>query len=434
MSEFTKLGGYLIQGQPEVVHDSALSGNGLEGSPLGLSEEFITGTMRPATQSALNLNIGHPENNSVAEVGATIGSNNTAASTGLAVGFGASAFGMSIAVGENAYASNRGIAVGRGVDANGIAAFGTYNAEINTGHDCIFVVGNGTDSANRSDAFKIYKDGRVVAPNFVTTNNVHLSALTGVSEANDLVHSNSGTWDGVSAKLDTTASSNFYTTANESGFITGVPTGTMNESAFSYDASNNITAYNGSAFKAGDEFPQSATEAIETVTANSADWNGTTETVSSNSGAWGGSALPISAGPGIKFEMIDNTLVASTDETVLWSGNLSSKNTEITLLDSLKNYNSYKIYGYNTENKYGVVSEFTYNSAGPNWFSITNTRIQDNSYLTIYGSVVSANTNWNKLKITYMSNKYCISGGITHSTGYGVGITKIVGINRIAGV
>lgn len=28
MSEFTKLGGYLIQGQPEVVHDNTLSGNG----------------------------------------------------------------------------------------------------------------------------------------------------------------------------------------------------------------------------------------------------------------------------------------------------------------------------------------------------------------------------------------------------------------------
>jgi hypothetical protein len=125
-------------------------------------------------------------------------------------------------------------------------------------------------------------------------------------------------------------------------------------------------------------------------------------------------------------------VVPGYNETVLWEGNLSSKNTEITLLDSLKNYNSYKIYGYNTENKYGVVSEFTYNSAGPNWFSITNTRIQDNGYLTIYGSYVSANTDWNKLKITYMSNKYCISGGLTHSTGYGVGITKIVGINRKA--
>jgi hypothetical protein len=115
---------------------------------------------------------------------------------------------------------------------------------------------------------------------------------------------------------------------------------------------------------------------------------------------------------------------------VLWEGNLSSKNVEISLSDTLKNFNSYKIYGYNTENKYGVVSEFTYNSAGPNWFSLTNTRIQDNAYLTIYGSFVSANPNWNKLKITYMSNKFCISGGLSHSTSYGVGITKIVGIGR----
>lgn len=373
MSEFTKLGGYLIQGQPEVVHDSALSGNGLEGSPLGLSEEFITGTLRPVTQSALNLNIGHTEDNSVAQVGATIGGHNTAANTGLAVGAYASAFNMAIAVGEYAYANQRGIAVGNGVGADNIAAFGTHNAERNTGHGCIFVVGNGTDSANRSDAFKIYNDGRVEAPNFVTTNNVHLSALTGVSEANALVHSNSGTWNGVSAKLDTSAFSDvsgtfltglpndisvrdlnasrhvrattagqdiygnldyagmyfrsgsqrpynigidntgsnfyiatakngferiyassiqswngkqdasamtayqpvgdYYSASNPSGFITGVPAGTMNESAFGYDASNNITAYNGSAFKAGDEFPQSATEAIETVTANSGAWN-----------------------------------------------------------------------------------------------------------------------------------------------------------------
>jgi hypothetical protein len=115
-----------------------------------------------------------------------------------------------------------------------------------------------------------------------------------------------------SNKLDTTAFSDV-----SGNFLTEVPAGTMNESAFSYDASDNITAYNGSAFKAGDEFPQSATEAIETVTSNSADWNGTTDTVSSNSGVWGGSALPISAGPGIKFEMVNDTLVASTQGPIL---------------------------------------------------------------------------------------------------------------------
>ena len=141
--------------------------------------------------------------------------------------------------------------------------------------------------------------------------------------------------------------------------------------------------------------------------------------------------LTFSAGPGISIDSPSEGVVRiGVDETVLWSGNLSAKDIEISLTDSLKNYNSYKVFGYNTENKYGIVNEYTYNSAGPNWFSITDTRIQNNSYLTIYGDYVSANADWDRLKITYMSNKYCISGGLTHSTTFGVAITKIVGINR----
>ena len=146
------------------------------------------------------------------------------------------------------------------------------------------------------------------------------------------------------------------------------------------------------------------------------------------------SATNFIAGNGIKIDSPSaGTVRIGTDETVLWSGNLSAKDIEISLTDSLKNYDSYKVYGYNTENKYGIVNEYTYNSAGPNWFSITDTRIQNNQYLTIYGDYVSANSDWDKLKITYMSNKYCISGGLTHSALFGVAITKIVGINRISG-
>ena len=146
------------------------------------------------------------------------------------------------------------------------------------------------------------------------------------------------------------------------------------------------------------------------------------------------SATNFIAGPGISIDSPSaGTVRIGNDETVLWSGNVWDKNIEIVLSDSLKNYDSYKVYGYNTENKYGIVNEYTYHSASPNWFSITDTRIQNNNYLTIYGSYVSANTDWDKLKITYMSNKYCISGGLTHSTTFGVAITKIVGINRISG-
>ena len=109
-----------------------------------------------------------------------------------------------------------------------------------------------------------------------------------------------------SAKLDASVYA-----ADSGSFLTAVPAGTMNESNFGYDASNNITAYNGSAFKAGDEFPQSATDAINVVTGGSANWNSTTATVATNSGAWGGQGIELSAGFGIDIQLVDNKLVIS---------------------------------------------------------------------------------------------------------------------------
>ena len=58
------------------------------------------------------------------------------------------------------------------------------------------------------------------------------------------------------AYLTTGDSANFYTTANESGFISEVPAGTMNESAFEYDENDNISGYNGSAFAGGSDVPE----------------------------------------------------------------------------------------------------------------------------------------------------------------------------------
>jgi hypothetical protein len=43
----------------------------------------------------------------------------------------------------------------------------------------------------------------------------------------------------------------YLTTADSANFLTGVPAGTMNESAFDYNVSNRITGYNGSAFAQG---------------------------------------------------------------------------------------------------------------------------------------------------------------------------------------
>ena len=77
--------------------------------------------------------------------------------------------------------------------------------------------------------------------------------------------------------------------------------------------------------------PASATEAIDAVTANS--------------GAWGGSALPISAGPGIKVNLVNNTLVFSNDETVLWSGDISTSAASATFNENASNFEYLRIYG-----------------------------------------------------------------------------------------
>ena len=87
---------------------------------------------------------------------------------------------------------------------------------------------------------------------------------------------------------------------------TPIGSGYMETSALEYDG-DKISGYAGSAFKAGDEFPQSATDAIEAVTANS--------------GAWGGSAIPVSAGEGVKVDYTNGMLVFKQDRTLLYSGN-----------------------------------------------------------------------------------------------------------------
>lgn len=92
----------------------------------------------------------------------------------------------------------------------------------------------------------------------------------------------------------------------------------------------------------GGALPQSASDAIDVVTGGSANWNGTTETVSSNSASWGGSALPISAGHGVKLTMVNGTLVASDDETVLYDS--SAKWTGITFSEPASNFEKIRIY------------------------------------------------------------------------------------------
>lgn len=260
----------------------------------------------------------------------------------------------------------------------------------------------------------------------LSSNKLDTTAFSDVSGTFITAHQDLSDYQTIEGMTAYQSAGDYYSASNPSGFISEVPAGTMNESAFSYDASDNITAYNGSAFKAGDEFPQSATEAIETVTANSADWNGTTETVSSNSGAWGGSALPISAGPGIKVNLVDNTLVFSNDETVLFSGNLTGNGATAQLSEPITNFERIKVYGHTddgiqctwfTEFYPGAENTMDVGVAANNqgwakWFNFTITT--GGLYTNVTGRVLTfGTTTWGNL------NPY--------------GMTRVIGINRIAG-
>ena len=221
--------------------------------------------------------------------------------------------------------------------------------------------------------------------------------------------------------LSATESANYYPmTGNPSGFLTAVPTGTMNESAFEYDTGNKISGYNGSAFAGGSEIP----------TAVSGYWQSASDTVCANSGVWGGSALPISAGPGIKLELVNDTLVASTDETVLYSGHISAgaAPTAYSLSEPISAFDSYRVYWLWNEgtNCAGEVSEFYWDEDRPtmNNFTLFSVNRFSNENFSSLGLFEIAS---NLKDITYTFSKQ------NNDTNKNIKIKKIVGINRIAG-
>ena len=288
------------------------------------------------------------------------------------------------------------------------------------------------------------------------TTTINVTAQGGNPEVEAEVIAHSADWNTVGDKLDTTAfstvsgdfltahqdisnlmpkseSANFYPmTGNPSMFLTAVPTGTMNESAFEYDTGNKISGYNGSAFAGGSEIP----------TTVSGYWQTASDTVSANSGAWGGSALPISAGPGIKLELVNDTLVASTDETVLFETNDVYGAGVCNLSESLKNFERVAVKptrGYNgTPNPGG---------AGP-WNYFDTDQIVGGTdepfqavcpfimeYLHLKISQYNPNADCTVLtwKKGYQKNMQDNGFASANSFTACIGIQKVIGINRIAG-
>jgi hypothetical protein len=144
--------------------------------------------------------------------------------------------------------------------------------------------------------------------------------------------------------LTTGDSANFYTTANESGFITGVPDTYLQNTDLTI-SDGKVTEISGVPLSAGDELPETVSAATDYVIANSATINGTVETVSSNSGVWGGEALPLSSRDGIDLEISGDmlyigasALTASIDEKLDSSVYATDSGSFLTAHQSLDSY------------------------------------------------------------------------------------------------
>ena len=214
------------------------------------------------------------------------------------------------------YASASGLATAHNTIA--VIPMGVITGEISASADQWFNLRTG-------EMLTAQNDGGMI----ITTGVAELAWKSAVDNVTNTVATNSASWgqggvspvtvssiassyaeSAASSKLDTTAfnSGDFYSTANPSGFITGV----------------DLTPYQPTSAMSG-YIPTSMSSDFQQVSgmssyALSSDVSSTVDLVSTQSANWGGSALALSAGPGVKLEKVGDTLVAGLDETVLWSG------------------------------------------------------------------------------------------------------------------
>lgn len=218
-------------------------------------------------------------------------------------------------------------------------------------------------------------------------------------------------WIDASSKLDESATADFYSTSNPSGFIDSAYV----DSAVSSKAdSSSLSSY-----------------------ALSADVSGTVDLVSTQSANWGGSALALSAGPGVTLSKSGDTLTVST-ETVLWSGTpvtVADATAGLTLAESPYNFDRVALYWVpwnytvNSLEKQEAVAEARITSAIPRIGSVTEWNAEASNTMFIF----VLNAYFDASKFYTQAIKYFSIGDWTVNVqGTGSYITKIVGINRTA--
>ena len=307
---------------------------------------------------------------------------------------------------HSAVASNRGLSSyfivdagrPRQVDSTGIVNYNGLSLETVDHYT------NNTANANYSVSGIRLSDNN-------STGNIGIESIQNWNSTRDTVSANSASWGGGPS-------------------YTGDAQGALDEvysKSANWDGSYDTLTANSAAW----------TSTNNTVSQRSGNWNKAYTTVTGNSAAWGGSALPISAGPGVKMDVVNDTLVFSNDEKVLWSGTTgdSTHTTAFTLTEPLTSYERIRFEGYQYGKSTPVYEITTPNGSDYvgvcfNYFCFNN---DGNPYQIRCGSYSSNNGLDYTLfieKFLFWSNTSLSAAG--GKTTQGPNINKIVGINRTA--
>lgn len=179
------------------------------------------------------------------------------------------------------------------------------------------------------------------------------------------------------------------------------------------------------------------TTANESGYALSSDVSATVDLVGTQSANWGGSALALSAGPGVKLEKVGDTLVASQDRTLLWSG---SAHDSITLTELPTNFESILVFYNATPGPEDMgAGSYCFNPNSTDRIVLENNFLYQNSsdafsnlniaYLALRGV---NSTSWEKMWGGFR-NIGTTASTLTDNYSF-LKITDIYGINRTAEV
>lgn len=488
---------------------SSINGSGLAGG--GVTGDYVEKDALEVAigyqNTASSYSIAQGSGNSAASMGCAFGNDNKASNRGFAQGYSNSAINNSLAQGYQNRASGNSFACGTRSTATASSfAWGAYVTSVNhnivfgqynlrgdgntaTGNSAAFAIGDGTAFEARHDLMLVTKDGEItmysstadtVGTGIMSSIRALSANAGGVDSATVSAIASSYAESAASSKLDESATADFYSTSNPSGFITGVDlsdyattayvdsavSGKLDTTAFNsgdfyttanpsgfidsayvdsavsgkadssslssyvsyssleYNTASAISGINGSALAAGSTY--SAGEGIDI----------TDDVISVEA------PVDIVAGPGIVIDNPDgNTLRVSTDEnyeTVLWSGTLNTLNSNIECSENLSNFSTVKIF-------YRLVADSIVQSVGVHEFEPSEMSsgqnvsfggfylISNNFYGWWIGRLVV--TDGYKVKITNTKNSWGTgsspSDGTTNYSTVGF-IYKIVGVHRIA--